>query len=73
MKGSMQPTSCYGDRARFRAGRIPRPLQHNHDTIGIIVQSFGRQAPVAGLIHAELPIVGAVWVSPGYLERVEEK
>ena len=34
---------------------------------------FGRDAPVAGLIYAEFPVVGTVWVSLGDLEPLESK
>jgi hypothetical protein len=67
------PAFGFGARVRFRAGRLPTSLKHAPENTGVIVKPFfGQQAPVAGLIYAEFPVVGAVWVSPG-VEPVEER
>ena len=63
-----------GDRVQFRARRIPAALKHRRDTVGTIVDlPEGQAAPMGGLVYAEFPIIGRVWISPGDLERVERE
>jgi hypothetical protein len=75
MNDPMRPTFSYGDRFSFALEEYLAPCSTPTEpqASSLARRPFGRDAPVAGLIYAEFPVVGTVWVSLGDLEPLESK